>query len=1490
MTKRLFVAVALLLSFALPAQAARYYSDILLTTTSTPIPGATVKVLIRGSSTLAQIFSDNGVTPKSNPFLTDSVGRYEFWAADGPYTLQFITLSSSGSQIVTTKNITLGPSTVSPIPPPSTGGGTTGPQGPPGPPGPQGLPKQPQDEGVSLPARSFLNFVGAGVTATDDLANDRTNVTIPGGGAAPNAFTLFHPSAGADISPESPTDTFNLIGDFPIAVTGTAGTDTFAISLNPDVTVNSTNNILTTGFLQLGSLSPASATCIDNDSDRPYADLDCDGTQDGGEEYLDSVGSIISVNSNPVTDPDFTNNQDILFTNPAGPEVNASFARTATLGADPTLSANQCVFGTTGLICEGSTANTIEGLLTVADPTSTDKTWTLPNVSGTLLTSGDTDTVTNTILRNSGATSVIGRSANSTGDPADISASAVGSVLRLGSGPTLGFGAVDLADSDAVTGTLPSGNGGFVAHAIAGASHTLSGSTDGFALQATGASTFEMDWVRLRSHATDCTALTDGEANEVCIELDSEFLYSCQPTSGGCDTPGEWILTGDGGGGGSHALDGGTHTLAGSVDGYVLQATSATTFEMDWGRVRTAATDCTGLTDGEQGELCLELDADGGVNLYSCQPSSGACDTAGEWVATGDAGGGAGAPTDAEYVVAAAHGTLTQERVCTDTATVDCDAGTAAQMQFHVLEAGIEAIADLQDFQGSVPDAKVDDNITASNYVPLAGGTMTGNLTIDDEKELRLAEEDAGGSHYFAFQGPTALSTDVTCKIDSNGKIPDSCVGDGVDGGGGASASADVPYSPWYRPSDGLVAAASDEFDGGLDTTIYTLGNSPTVTASLDTLQLDLSATASIDRKVVWWAAPASGDWTFTTAVTADNNGTTAVPINGLFGIAALVSGTPASPTLIEMGIWQRNASADTAFGLYNATSYTASYANSLGAVTLDPQDLVGGPWMFLQYRFVDSSNNISFAMSKDGFSWFVIGTRTSLSANPSYVGVFGDQNSVNVAFGGRFAFVRTRNDVAGTTAPYPIGGDSLSIAAEAEYNPAWPPDECANCDEYETQLNLTTEWGNQGATTETWELGRAKVATPDPGSGVNLRALWKTTGLGGIDWVASIRVAGIYTDINQGFGIPVLETGTTGTPTKFWLCYAYNSGSQALTAVSGSFTSYTSSISGSATVALLGSSPTSDIYIRQRYVASTKDLTCEVSGNGTAWYTVQTNTLTSHPTANGEMGVSFEPTVGGGTAYVDFFRHRTDATGTTAPYPIGGTTPPVALYNETTEYNPDTHPATYYSAATDEFEGGFEQSWDCSNSFGTSSFTAELDTAILTPQAASGDNRRACWLPAPSAVDFIVVTRIHADTQADHNQMGLILLEDGTKASPTKLYTWGPLVSSGYKHALASSTSYTAGNSNVFVTTTGWPYNFAGPGCFAYRYTASTKDLQALAAGDCETFTIWGSATLTNHPQYVGLYTNPDNASTVGELRALWFRTFTDATHFAPPFPVSEP
>ncbi len=54
-----------------------------------------------------------------------------------------------------------------------------------------------QDEGSSLARRPFINFTGAGVVATDDGANNQTDVTISGGGGGSSVWTEVEKDLGA---------------------------------------------------------------------------------------------------------------------------------------------------------------------------------------------------------------------------------------------------------------------------------------------------------------------------------------------------------------------------------------------------------------------------------------------------------------------------------------------------------------------------------------------------------------------------------------------------------------------------------------------------------------------------------------------------------------------------------------------------------------------------------------------------------------------------------------------------------------------------------------------------------------------------------------------------------------------------------------------------------------------------------------------------------------------------------------------------------------------------------------------------------------------------------------------------------------------------------------------------------------------------------------------------------------------------------------------
>src|SRR3990167_9506964 len=86
---------------------------------------------------------------------------------------------------------------------------------------------------------------------------------------------------------------------------------------------------------------------------------------------------------------------------------NIDTTATLTEGAGgPTWGDSSVWFSTTGLIFEGATSDLLEGLLVSADITGADKTWTLPNVTGTIITSGDTATVTEAMLGSVDSTAI----------------------------------------------------------------------------------------------------------------------------------------------------------------------------------------------------------------------------------------------------------------------------------------------------------------------------------------------------------------------------------------------------------------------------------------------------------------------------------------------------------------------------------------------------------------------------------------------------------------------------------------------------------------------------------------------------------------------------------------------------------------------------------------------------------------------------------------------------------------------------------------------------------------------------------------------------------------------------------------------------------------------------------------------------------------------------------------------------------------------------
>lgn len=157
----------------------------------------------------------------------------------------------------------------------------------------------------------------------------------------------------------------------------------------------------------------------------------------------------------------------------------------------------------------------------------------------------------------------------------------------------------------------------------------------------------------------------------------------------------------------------------------------------------------------------IRLFCDSGDGKIKVKKSSGT-------VVNLEAAAGSGAPTDAPYVTFSADATLSAERVATDTASIDVDVGTAAQLKLNVLPAGvtlagdidgagnaldldeaaveseIESVCDLSDFQGTIADTQIAAGaVDGGNLGEIADGSVTADDLGADS--VSASELDATG-------------------------------------------------------------------------------------------------------------------------------------------------------------------------------------------------------------------------------------------------------------------------------------------------------------------------------------------------------------------------------------------------------------------------------------------------------------------------------------------------------------------------------------------------------------------------------------------------------------------------------------------------------------------------------------------------------------------------------------------------------------------------
>ena len=218
-------------------------------------------------------------------------------------------------------------------------------------------------------ASSTISELNTGTTTVTTLMIDGQEFTSLSGGASGltnNAGTLTANISEANLNiTGTPTNNYVLqasstaAGGFVWAATSTLGFEAAGVDNSTDVTLAGETYLTINGSQQITA-----------------AAIDLSGT---------NVTGTLAAARFPALTGDITTSAGSLTTNIAAGVINfGDINYTNTLASNPALATGQMYFGSTGILFEGSTADNFEGLLTTANITGSDKTWTLPNTTGTI--------------------------------------------------------------------------------------------------------------------------------------------------------------------------------------------------------------------------------------------------------------------------------------------------------------------------------------------------------------------------------------------------------------------------------------------------------------------------------------------------------------------------------------------------------------------------------------------------------------------------------------------------------------------------------------------------------------------------------------------------------------------------------------------------------------------------------------------------------------------------------------------------------------------------------------------------------------------------------------------------------------------------------------------------------------------------------------------------------------------------------------------------
>jgi len=128
---------------------------------------------------------------------------------------------------------------------------------------------------------------------------------------------------------------------------------------------------------------------------------------------------------------------------------------------------------------------------------------------------------------------------------------------------------------------------------------------------------------------------------------------------------------------------------------------------------------------------------------------------------------------------------------------------------------------------------------TANAALPKAGGTMTGNLIVDNAKEVRFTEADSNGSNYLALKAPDSVTSDITWTLPATDSTGTQFLKS--DGSGNLGWASDNATDPTKLPLSGgtmtgdINLGTNDITNGGTITGTFSGNITGDVTGNADT-------------------------------------------------------------------------------------------------------------------------------------------------------------------------------------------------------------------------------------------------------------------------------------------------------------------------------------------------------------------------------------------------------------------------------------------------------------------------------------------------------------------------------------------------------------------------------------------------------------------------------------------------------------------------------